>query len=116
MQSFRDLEVWKKGMVLVKEIYRLTDSFPSNEQFGLVSQMRRSSTSILANLAGGFSRITPPDKSHKYTIARGEYSETAAFLLISVELHFLKSDDIETALSLAEEVGKMLTGLVQSYT
>jgi four helix bundle protein len=88
MQSFTDLEAWKKGMILVKEIHRLSGKLPTNEQFGLISQMRRSSTSILANLAEGFSRSTAPDKSHKYTISRGECSETQAFLYICIEFNY----------------------------
>lgn len=116
MESFIDLEAWKKGMLLVKEIYRLSKKFPKEEQFGLTSQIRKSATSTLANLAEGFGRASPPDKAHKYTIARGENSETHAFLFIAIELGFITKDDTSHALDLCAEVGRILTGLIQVYS
>lgn len=103
-------------MELVKEIYRLSKLFPKDEQFGITSQIRRSSTSVLANLAEGFSRVTPADKAHKYTIARAENSETCAFLYIVIELGILKNDQAAKAFILYEETGKLLTGLINYYS
>lgn len=116
MDSFTDLEAWKKGMHLLKEVYALTENFPSKEQYGMVSQIRRASSSILANLAEGFSRATAADKAHKYTISRGECSETKAFLFMAVELGFLTTDKAEKAINLCDETGKILNGLIRSYT
>lgn len=103
-------------MGLVKEIYKLTSAFPKQEQFGLTSQMRRAATSILANLAEGFSRVSAADKAHKYTIARGECSEVQAFLLIAIELQFLSAAHAQQAVELVQETGKIITGLIRSYT
>lgn len=89
MKSYRELEVWKVGIQLLKEIYSLTEDLPKHEQYGLTSQLRRASSSILANVAEGFGRFTYPDKANKYTIARGECSEVDAFVSILVELHSL---------------------------
>ncbi|MBI3331768.1 four helix bundle protein [Candidatus Peregrinibacteria bacterium] len=114
MQSFVELEVWQVGLDLVKEIYRLTKKLPKDELFGLTSQMRRSSTSILTNLAEGFSRFTYPDKAAKYTIARGECGETKALLLICVALELLPPNDIREAQSRSESVGRMLSGLIRA--
>jgi four helix bundle protein len=116
MKSFTDLEAWKIGLHLVRDIYVITKKFPQEEKFALTSQIRRSSTSILANMAEGFSRISPPDKSHKYTIARGECSETLAFLLISKELGYLSESETIDLTQKTENVGKMLTGLIHSHT
>ena len=115
MESFTHLKAWQRGMELVKEVYAITKKFPSSEKFALTSQLRRAATSVLANTAEGFSRRTPPDKANKYTIARGECSEASTFLLISVELGYLSITEAKRAIDLAEETGKILSGLIQTY-
>ena len=116
MESFTQLEAWKIGLVLVEEIYNLTKKFPKNEQFGLTSQMRRASTSILANLAEGFSRSGSRDKAYKYTIARGECSEIHAFLLVSKKLEFRSSEEAKYSIDLTCKVRKLLSGLINRYS
>lgn len=101
-------------MKLTKAIYILTKRFPTSEQYGLVSQLRRASCSVLANLAEGFSRRSSADKAHKYTISRGECSECCALLLISIEMDIVSKEDAKDALSYAEQTGKLLTGLIRS--
>ncbi|MDD3896316.1 MAG: four helix bundle protein [Candidatus Peribacteraceae bacterium] len=66
MKSFADLKAWQEGMDLVAEVYRLTALLPRSEQFGLSSQLKRASTSIVANIAEGFGRYSYADKAHKY--------------------------------------------------
>lgn len=116
MNSFTDLDAWKIGMELVKEVYRLTDSFPSAERFGLTSQLRRASTSILANLAEGFGRAGKADKAYKYTIARGECSETHALLLVSVGLNRLSEETAKYGIELVLREGRVFSGLIRAYT
>ena len=67
--SFQKLEVWKETIQLSKEVYKVTSSFPVEERFGLISQIRRATNSISANLAEGRSRITSKEKAHFLTIA-----------------------------------------------
>ena len=67
--SFEKLEVWKEAIQLSKEVYKVTSSFPIEERFGLISQIRRAAISISANLAEGRSRITSKEKAHFLTIA-----------------------------------------------
>jgi four helix bundle protein len=86
MKSYKDLEVWQVAMDLVEEIYKLTSAFPKEEQYGLTSQVRRASTSIVANIAEGFGRFTFPDKAHTYTIVRGECTEVEAYLLVAIRV------------------------------
>lgn len=114
MESYTDLDAWKVGMELVKEVYSLTKKFPKEELYGLMAQMKRSSTSILANIAEGFGRFTYPDKANKYTIARGECSETEAFLFIAVELKFVTNTEATGALELAKRERQVLSGLITS--
>ena len=110
------MDAWKTGMELVKEVYLLTKRLPKDEQYGLSTQLRRAATSILANLAEGFSRSSHPDKAHKYTISRGECSEVKAYLLICIALRYFQHSDAERALALAEKTGQLLSGLVRAYT
>lgn len=112
MQAYTDLEAWKVALELVREIYRLTRKFPKEELYGLTSQIRRASVSILANIAEGFGRFTYPDKANKYTIARGECSETEACLFAAIALQFITQDEAEIALQLIQRCRRLLSGLV----
>lgn len=112
MHHFTQLKAWSVGLDLVKEIYYLSNMFPPDEKYGLTQQIRRSSTSILANLAEGFGRFTYPDKAAKYTIARGECSETEAHIRIAVALRFVSEQDSLKTLQLIEATGKLLSGLI----
>ncbi len=114
MDSFTNLIAWKRSMDLAKEVYAITRKFPQDERFGMTAQIRRSAASILANIAEGFGRFTYPDKANKYTIARGEAAETRAFILLAVALDFLPSSETIHAQALAEEVSRLLTGLIKS--
>ena len=114
MKSFTELDAWKVGLDLVREIHILTGTFPSEERYELVKQIRRSSKSVLANLAEGFGRFTYPDKAAKYTIARGECSETQAFLFISIALNYLTQQDAQKAIELSDRTGRLISGLILS--
>lgn len=114
MKSFRDLEAWKVALELLTEVYALTKKMPSEEKFGLVSQSRRASVSILANIAEGFGRFTYADKANKFTIARGECNEVEAFMYATVALEFLNETEIKKALLLIEREQKLLSGLISS--
>lgn len=114
MESFVKLDAWQVALELVKEIYYLTQKFPNDERFGMTSQLRRAATSITANIAEGFSRITPADKLHKFIIARGECSEVHAFLICAVTVGFVDNQTIDTAVQLALRTGKLITGMVNA--
>lgn len=83
MESFTDLAAWQKAKELAQEVYFLTKEFPPDERFGMTAQIRKSSVSVLANIAEGFGRFTYPDKANRYVIARGELAETKSFLLVA---------------------------------
>ncbi len=112
IERFEDLEVWKKAHMLLIEIYNITRKFPSEEKFGLVSQMRRSAISIAANIAEGFKRRTSKDKSNFYNISQGSLEELNYFLILSVDLGYL--EDNKSLKVLPEEIGRMLYGLIRS--
>ena len=112
IERFEDLEVWKKAHRLVLETYRITKDFPNEEKFGLVSQMRRSAVSIAANIAEGFKKRTSKDKSNFYNISQGSLEELRYYLILSVDIGYLK--DNKELIYLIEEVGRMLYGLIKS--
>ena len=112
IEAFEDLVVWKKTHALVLEIYRLTRDYPSEEKFSLVSQMRRAAVSIAANIAEGFKKRTPRDKSNFYNISQGSLEELRYYLILSTDLGYLKTNRDLTVLT--EEIGRMLNGLIKS--
>jgi len=106
-QRFQDLKVWQKAHQLVLEVYRVTRSFPAEERFGLISQMRRAAVSIPANIAEGFSRRGIKDKLNFYNISEASLAELKYYFILSKDLEYLPSK--EKLWSDAEEVSKMLT-------
>lgn len=94
MASFKELEIFKESVSLVKMVYELTKSFPSTERFGLVSQIRRAAISVSSNIAEGSSRRTINDKKRFLDIAIGSLSEIHAQLIISRELDFINNEQL----------------------
>jgi len=108
------LKVWQKGIELVKSIYEITQLFPSNEQFGLVSQMRRAAVSIPWNIAEGCGRNSDKELIHFLYIALGSASELETQIVISQELNFLQPEKSEQMQSLISEIIKMTSSLIKS--
>ena len=109
---YKDLVVWKKAMDLTAEVYRLTKNLPKEEIYGLTNQLRRAAVSILSNIAEGNARASTGDYLRFLSIARGSNAEVETQLLICVKLEYLKSTDIEAALSLNNDTGRMLTSMI----
>ncbi len=109
--SFEKLEVWKESVELVKLIYKITSDFPSEEKFGLISQLRRASVSISSNLAEGTSRKTDKDKAHFTTISFSSTMEVLNQLIISRELKFISKNDYILARTKIEKITNMLNAL-----
>ncbi len=111
-QSYRDLIVWQKAGGLVAEVYRATKSFPSDERFGLVSQLRRAAVSVPSNIAEGQGRLSPGEFKQSLGIARGSLYELETQINLALDLEFL---DPPTAIKLLEsstEVARLLNGLI----
>lgn len=102
--SFEKLKVWQDAVQLSKEVYTITSTFPSDEKFGLVSQIRRATNSIAANLAEGTARITNKDKAHFTTIAFSTTMEVLNHIILSKELKFISE---EKYLELRERIYKI---------
>jgi four helix bundle protein len=103
---FQDLIVWQKSHELVLNIYKDTRSYPDEEKFGLISQMRRSAVSIPANIAEGFKRKGKKDKINFYNNAQASLEELKYYLILSKDLGYLSDDN--DLLSKSDEAGKLL--------
>lgn len=90
--SFEKLDVWKEAIKLAIMTYKTTDLLPSEEKFGLISQMRRCSVSVSSNIAEGTSRLTQKDKVHFMTIAYSSAIELLNQAIISKELQFISNE------------------------
>ena len=110
-RSYKDLLVWQKGIELAKIVYRLTRNYPTEERFGLVSQMRRAAVSIPSNLAEGQARHTTGEFIRFISHAEGSVAELDTQLILSIELHFCDGVKAEPAFGLINELRKMLNVL-----
>lgn len=113
MQDFKTFKVWQKAHSLALVIYKSTDHFPSNELYGLTSQMRRACTSITANIAEGCGREGRSEFARFLQIAMGSAYELECHLLLARDLNYIKNEDYENLNSEINEVRKMLTALIK---
>lgn len=112
--SYRELRVWQRAMDLVIRLYDATQSFPKEELYGLVSQMRRAAVSIPSNIAEGKGRLTDRDRSHFFAQARGSLLELETQIQIAERLHYLAEPKAQELTGICAEVGRMLNSLVAS--
>ncbi len=110
--SYKKLIVWQKSLELTKQIYLLTESYPSQENFVLKQQMRRAAISISSNIAEGSGRTTIPDRKRFYTIARSSLIELDSQIETSKTLKYTTSEDSLIATSLQHEVFRILSKLI----
>ena len=113
MKDFKELRVWTKAHALTIEIYRLTRNFPNEELYGLTSQMRRSASSIGANIAEGTGRRSDGDFTRFLQIARGSACELEYHVLLARDLQLLRQNEYQEVEAHILEVERMLTSLVQ---
>jgi four helix bundle protein len=112
MKSHRDLDVWKRSIGLVSEVYVLTKRFPADELYGLTSQMRRAAVSVPSNIAEGAARGSSKEFTRFLSISLGSLAEMETQLLIATNLEYLQSDN--TINQEIDRLRKMLHGLINS--
>ena len=113
-QSYKQLNVWKKSIDLADDLYKATDSFPRHELFGIVSQMRRAVVSIASNIAEGQAHHSHRDFIRFLRQSRGSLAELETQLIIAVRRHYLTHERGRMLFRQADEVDKMLSGLISS--
>jgi len=114
VRSFEVLDVWQMGKDLVLSVYELTNSFPKEETYGMISQIRRAALSVPANIAEGFGRYHYLDKAKFYLNARGSLYELKSHLLISRELGFCSGENALKILDIVETLSVKLNNLIDS--
>ena len=113
IRSYKDLQVWQRGMDLTTLVYRLSARLPSDERFGLVSQMRRAAVSVPANIAEGHQRSSTKDYLRFLSIAVGSLAELETLIELTSRLYSNQATSIEELVGQADELGKMLRSLQQ---
>jgi len=111
--TYRQLNIWKKGIELVKEIYKLTEGFPKEEMYGLVAQMRRSAISIPSNVAEGFKRHHNKEYKQFLYITLGSCAELETQITISKELRYVQENAEGRLLEILDHVGRMISNLIK---
>ena len=114
MNSHKDLKVWQKSIEFVTVIYTMTKGFPKEEQFGIVSQMRRAAISIPSNIAEGYGRVYGKETIKFLSNALGSASELETQIIISKDLGFISTDCLKQLLDQIEEIIRMLSALIKS--
>ena len=114
IESYRDLRVWRQAMDLAEASYRLTAGFPTDELFGMTSQIRRASVSIAANIAEGYGRESTGSYAQFLRVAQGSLKELETHLLLSQRVGLTSSALVEPLLELSDGIGRMLRSLIRS--
>lgn len=113
MKTYRDLIVWQKSMTLVTDVYKATRTFPREEVYALVSQLRRCAISIPSNIAEGYGRKSTGDYVRFLQIAMGSLFEIQTQLEIARNLEFLSQDHFEKIHESSREIERMLSSLIR---
>ncbi len=113
-KGYKDLIAWQKGMEFVAMIYDATQTFPSHEQFGLISQLRRAAVSVPSNIAEGKAHYSNRDFARFLRHARGSLAEIETQVLIAHQRTYLDTDTTTDLTQKADELGRILSGLINS--
>ena len=114
IRNYRYLDAWNEAMDLTEDVYAITKTLPTEELYGLKSQMRRAAVSIPSNISEGHGRKGNNEFLHHLSIAKGSLSELETQLILCVRLKYITRDDLKPVWKRAQIVGKLLVGLVRS--
>ena len=113
MRNFKELEVWQEGRILAKEIYILSKSLPDNEKFGLISQIKRCSISIPANIAEGSAKDSQKDFARFLQISLGSCFELESHLILCQDLEIIDTKHSEACLENIQRLQKRITSFIK---
>ena len=113
IKTFKELEIWKKGIELVKEVYKLTEKFPDSELYGLTSQMRRCAVSMPSNVAEGFRRKHSKEFKQFLNVALGSLAELETQIIIAKELGYLEDGRENHIAELTDHTSRMIATLLK---
>lgn len=112
--SFRDLEAYKEGKKLVREVYHLLKKFPREEQYAMCDQLRRAAISITSNIAEGSGRASNKENVHFLEFSYGSLMEVLSQLDVACDLEYIKNEEFNNIEAMIENVARTLSGL-KSY-
>jgi four helix bundle protein len=115
-RSYKDLEVWKLSIELVKKIYQITEKLPPSEIYGLTNQMRRAAVSIPSNIAEGQERNSTKEFRQFLAITLGSVAEIEIQLIIAKEINYLIESEMEPLMAIIDRLRKMTKGLIKSIS
>lgn len=114
--AHKKLDVWNKSLTLVPDIYKITQSFPREEQFGLSSQLRRASVSVISNIAEGFARSSELETRRFLEIARSSLVELDTQIEIALKLNYINENEIIDLTESSNHIFAMLTKLINKFS
>ncbi|MFV9549577.1 four helix bundle protein [Algibacter sp. PT7-4] len=112
MRDFKKLDIWKNGIEIVTQVYQLSHKLPSEEKFGLRSQVTRAAVSVPSNIAEGCSRNSEVEFKRFMEISIGSLFEVETQLIIAQKLEFIKTDELKTIFSLIQKQARMINSLI----
>lgn len=110
-QSFRDLRVWQSAYELALMIYKICETMPVHEKYGLSSQMSRAAVSVCSNIAEGFGRLGSKEKDQFYSMANGSLTELENQILIARGVNYVSTGNLSRLMHQAEKTHRMLIAL-----
>ena len=113
INDFKDLIIWQKGMDIAKKCYFLTKQFPKDELYGMVQQIRRSASSIPANIAEGYGRRTSGEYKRFLSIAQGSVNELQTHLFLAESVGLCETKDIEPLINELQLETRMIISLMR---
>ena len=113
IRSFRDLEIWQRGIILTEAVYESTKAFPKEELYGLVAQLRRTAVSIPSNIAEGFARRHNKEYKQFLHISLGSCAELTTQVIIASKLRYIADKAAAAMVNEIEEISKMTMGLIK---
>ena len=116
VKSFKDLEIWQKGIELVVDIYKTTKSFTKDELYGLAGQLKRAAVSIPSNIAEGCSRHHTAEYKQFLYVTIGSCAEVQTQFIIASRLGYLENSNAKNLLERTEEISKMTMGLIKKLS
>ena len=113
IEKFEDIEAWKKGRELAKDIYTVTGKGDFARDYGLKDQIRRAAVSVISNIAEGFSRQTDKEFVQFLHIAKGSTSEVQSQLYLALDLDYINREEFERLYDEADQVARLISGFIK---
>jgi len=109
------MSVWQEAQEFAVAVYKVTKHFPEDERFGIISQLRRASSSVSANIAEGFGRSSKKDTAHFYHIARGSLLESKNFIYLSARLSYIDKGVLDKLITNADSINQQITAILRYF-